>query len=870
MRTFTTARSGFKDFDEIVNNFRVGDNVVWQVDRIEDYQTFVDAYVGATIEDGSDVVYIRFANHRPLLQEKKGVVVYDLTAEDSFETFSTAIHNIISEYGEYAFYVFDSLSDLISKWATDLMISNFFMITCPYLFRLNTIAYFAIVRNSHSYKTIARIRETTQLLIDIYNDEGNLYVHPLKVWNRYSPTMYMPCIMRNNTFTPITNSVDAANLFSCISNTNRCLVGKNTGTSKLKLDYWDRFFLKAEELLHSPATPAEIEEMKDHICKVMIGREPRILSLVKKYFTLDDLLALKTKLIGTGFIGGKSVGMLLSRKILTSDTSRNWEDYLEQHDSFFIGSDVFYTYIVQNGWWHLRMEQKKEDSYFEVAKTLREKMRHGHFPDEILEQFQQLLEYFGQSPIIIRSSSLLEDGFGNAFAGKYESFFCVNQGSPEERLRAFIDAVREVYASTMNEDALTYRLQRGLASQDEQMALLVQRVSGAYHRRYFFPEIAGVGMSYNAYIWKTDMDSKAGMVRLVFGLGTRAVNRVEDDYPRIVALDMPTVQPHSGLDDTRFFSQHKVDVLNLQENKIDTILLAQLLQEEPSLNLNRVASKDHEMTQRKRDRGIKEDVWLITFQELLTHSDFPAMIRQILKILESHYEYPVDIEFTVNFPRENDLQINLLQCRPLQTTGNRNKIRIPDRIADDKLILRSTGNFIGGSIVQSIDRVILVDAKRYGQLNQTEKYDVARLIGKLNRRIEDKEKFAAMLIGPGRWGTTTPSLGVPVSFSEINNMRVMVEVSSELHGIVPELSFGTHFFQDLIETSIFYVALFPDRPEASFHPQIFDGLYDKLPELEPDMSKYEGAVKVFDFDGEKPVLMADLMSQKLLFGFYHK
>jgi hypothetical protein len=171
--------------------------------------------------------------------------------------------------------------------------------------------------------------------------------------------------------------------------------------------------------------------------------------------------------------------MLLARRILEKDETLNWPRYREHHDSFYIGSDIFYTYIVQNGLWKLRMEQKTKAGYFPAAIPLRDQMLKGLFPDEIKEQFQELVEYFGQSPIIIRSSSLLEDAFGNAFAGKYESIFCVNQGSPEKRYAHFEESVRRVFASTMNEDALTYRLQRGLDQHDEQMALLVQRVSGA-------------------------------------------------------------------------------------------------------------------------------------------------------------------------------------------------------------------------------------------------------------------------------------------------------------------------------------------------------------------------------------------------------
>jgi hypothetical protein len=559
MKSLVCTSTGLKGLDEILSGLRLGDNVVWQVDDIEDYRHFVIPYVDMALKENRRVVYIRFAQHKPLLKPKDGVVIYDLDASSGFESFSTEIHKIVTREGEEVYYVFDCLSALLSAWATDLMIGNFFMITCPYLFELNTIAYFALLRNSHSFKTIARIRETTQVLLDIYSYGGDFYVHPLKVWNRYSPTMFIPHLEEGLRYTPIINSVDATRLFSLVSK-------KGSENAIRKLDYWDRLFLEVEDLLNRGAIDEEKHKMIDQLCQIMIGREDRIMVLAKETLSLEDLLAIKGRLIGTGFIGGKAVGMLLARKILLKDTTFDWQHHLEPHDSFYIGSDVFYTYIVQNGWWKLRMEQKTKERYFKAAVLLKEKMLKGDFPEEIKEQFREMLDYFGQSPIIVRSSSLLEDAFGNTFAGKYESIFCVNQGSPEQRYMQFEEYVRRVFASTMNKDALAYRLQRNLDQQDEQMALLVQRVSGAYRKHYFFPELAGVGFSHNAFVWKEGMDPKAGMLRLVVGLGTRAVNRVENDYPRIIALDEPLLQPHAGTDDKRRFSQHEVDVLDVEGN----------------------------------------------------------------------------------------------------------------------------------------------------------------------------------------------------------------------------------------------------------------------------------------------------------------
>ncbi|MDD5491636.1 MAG: PEP/pyruvate-binding domain-containing protein, partial [bacterium] len=773
--------TGLRGLDKLVTGLQLGDNVVWQVDTIEDYQHFVTPFAQQAIKDHKRVVYIRFAKHKPLLPSGKQIIIYNLDAYSGFESFSTQLNKIIGKEGEGVYYVFDCLSELLSAWATDLMIGNFFKITCPYLFILNTIAYFGIIRNKHSFRTVARIREITQLLIDVYKYENNYFVHPVKVWNRYSPTMFLPHIQKREQFTPLTNSVDVAKLFSFLGT-------QGAKSARRNLDYWDLLFLRAEELTDMETKKRDQASMIDRLLKIMIARDERILRLARKNFRLEDLVSIKSRLIGTGFIGGKAVGMLLARKILANDDP-DWQKKLEPHDSYYIGSDVFYTYIVQNGWWKKRMEQKTKEGYFSVAEQLRELLLTGDFTEEIKEQFHSMIEYFGQSPFIVRSSSLLEDAFGNAFAGKYESIFCANQGTPEERYKHFLDTVKQVYASAMNVDALTYRLQRGLDQQDEQMALLVQRVSGSYHKKYFFPDVAGVGISYNTYIWKKEMDPKAGMLRLVFGLGTRAVNRVEGDYPRIVALDVPLLKPYTGMKNAQRFSQHEIDLVNVAENTLQTKAISELLSEDSKISIERIGEPDEESIRRLREMGQEDrQAWLITFDELLKDAVFVNTMRQILKLLEAAYQYPVDIEFTINFKGHTGFQINLLQCRPHQSKGIGKKILIPKDIKKENIILAVQGSFVGGNISQDIHRIIYVQPEKYDALSQTEKYDIARLIGVINRQIEDRETMAVMLLGPGRWGTTTPSLGVPVSFSEINNMTVLGELSFASANAMPEIS----------------------------------------------------------------------------------
>ncbi|KQC07721.1 MAG: hypothetical protein APR62_06095 [Smithella sp. SDB] len=858
MTPYTRVSTGIKGLDEILSYLQMGDNVVLQVDDIEDYKKFVDPYVKTALAENRRLVYMRFANHAPVLEDSKKIKVYKLNANKGFESFSTQVHNIVRDEGRDVFYVFDCLSDLLIAWATDLMIGNFFVITCPYLFELNTVAYFAILRSRHSFKTVARIRETTQVLLDIYNNKGKIYIHPLKAWKRYTPTMYLPHVMKAEKFVPILNSADAANILSFLTD-------KNATSGVRNLDYWDRIFLKANTIMEDPKALQEKQDMVETLSRVMIGREKRMLALVKEYFTLEDLLEIKKRLIGTGFIGGKSVGMLLARNILRKDPSMDWPQVLEMHDSFYIGSDIFYSYIVQNGWWKLLMAHKTEEGYFEVARELKSKMLHGVFPDEIKEQFQLMLEYYGQAPIIVRSSSLLEDAFGNAFAGKYESYFCVNQGTPEERYKNFEIAVRKIFASTMNEDALTYRLQRGMAQQDEQMALLVQRVSGSHHENYFFPDIAGVGLSYNTFVWQKGMDPKAGLLRIVFGLGTRAVNRVENDYPRIVALDAPLVKPFNKPEDMKRFSQNEVDLLNLQKNEFQTVPADELISNMESHLLNLIAIRDAAASEYYRSLGRKtKDAWILTFDELFQNTPFAKTMSKMLKKLEQVYRYPVDIEFTVNSDHERQLKINLLQCRPFQTKGHYSRLQLPEKINKNKILLQQEANFMGGSIYQAISRIIYIDPKGYAKLSVSEKHEVARLTGKLNKQIGNREKMPTILLGPGRWGTTTPAMGVPITFSEINNITAIGEIAYQEGSLIPDLSFGTHFFQDMVEMDIFYMAIYPERKDVIFNLAWLEKQPNIFTDLMPDDQKYKSVMKVYDLRTKDLRLLSDIVTQKMI------
>lgn len=839
--------TGLKGLDGAIDHLRLGDNVVWQVNSLESYQKMVKPYVEQAVVDKRKLVYVRFGSHDCILEERPEIIVRQIDATKGFESFATEVHNLVKEMGRKVFYIFDCLTDLLEFWYSDLMIGNFFKVTCPYLYELDTVAYFALFRNVHTNSTIAGIRETTQLLLDIYEVKHKLYIHPLKVWQRYSPTMFFPHLIQGQEAYSITASTEAAELFSTI----------HRGAERL--DYWDVVFQKAKEVFDHSIE--EQETIKKLLMNLLIGNESKMLELCDKYFNLHDVLEIAAREIGTGFIGGKSVGMLLARKIILTEAGERFEPYLEPHDSYFLGSDIFYTYIVQNGWWKLRTKQKTEEGYFKYAPELKEKLLKGKFPINIQEKFLQMLEYFGQSPIIVRSSSLLEDNFGNAFAGKYESVFCVNQGTPEERYDAFEQAVRIVYASTMNEDALSYRMNRGLAQKDEQMAILVQRVSGDYYGDNFFPHIAGVGNSENLYVWDKRMDMDAGMLRLVFGLGTRAVDRTDGDYVKIISLDDPMRIPMVNYEDMKKFSQHYVDVLSIKENAITSKSFEQIIAEDIKVKKELFASVDYATVDWLRERGVRnyQTPYILDFRKLLKDTPFPALMKDMLAILEKAYDYPVDIEYTSNFNKESHFKINLLQCRPLQTKGLGKAVVLPARIDESECLIYTKGNFMGGNLHLPLDYVIYIPAGEYLRLSDQERYMVARQVGKINGAIKGKR---VMLIGPGRWGTTTPSLGVPVHFTELCHMSVICEVASREYGFEPELSYGSHFFQDLVEANIFYVAISDGKREVVFQDKKILGYKNVIGEILTAEPWAEKVIHVVEAEGME--VYADILSQTFL------
>ena len=849
--------TGLPSLDAAIGGILAGDNIVWHFDRLQDYRAFVRPYADAAARDGRRLVYFRFGRHKPLLPRAFPCTRLDLDPEAGFETFIHRIHKAIGEAGLGAYYVFDCLSDLATDWCSDAMLGNFFMLTCPYLYQLETVAYFGLLRRHHTRNATDPIQSTTQLFIDLFHHDGRRYIRPVKTQFRNTPTIHLLHAWNpGERFEVVRSSARIAEVLAH--------AGSDWATDEM---YGVATQRRAEEIVANPGSTGAVyteEERKGvwrQLARMTLTRDAAILPLAEKHIDLADLLEIRNRLVGTGLVGGKTVGMLLARKIVARALP-GLAHRLEPHDSFYIGSDVFYTFLVRNGLWCHRELQRSEATFLEGVDAARRKILRGTFPSHVLRQFEEMLDYFGQYPVIVRSSSLLEDNYGNAFAGKYESVFCANQGTREARLKAFLEAVLRVYASTMSREALRYRARHGLLERDEQMALLVMRVTGNLHARSFYPHLAGVGFSYNPFVWNAAIDPAAGVVRLVYGLGTRAVDRVDDDYTRAVALNAPLRRPESDFDEICSHSQRRVDTIDLAADALASCDFEELLDDADGAPLDLFTSLDAEAAA----QGVEHRV--LTFDGFLSKTPFVAEIRAIMQALQTAYGRPIDTEFAVNFLDGSNYRINLLQCRPLQIQGmDAPALPALETPPLDQALLASRGAVVGHSRLTRLDWVLAVDAERYGALPEATRHAVARGIGEINREF-GKRGGRVLAIGPGRWGTHMASLGIPVTFSEINHVAALCEVAQMHAFLTPDVSLGTHFFAELVEMNMLYFALFPGKPGNAIATERLDAAENHLTKLARGIPKAVAAVlrvvRADELEPEGLWLVADGPGQRVV------
>ena len=605
-----------------------------------------------------------------------------------------------------------------------------------------------------------------------------------------------------------------------------------------------------------------LREIKVVLIRTLISDQLAYVKIAKDWLTIDDLREIRQRKIGSGKIGGKAAGMLLAHRILEEVASPDIRQHLSIPESYYLGADVTYQFMALNGLMHWNDQKyKNEEQIRQEYPQIQQDFLAGEFPTDTYEALCSLLERVGNQPLIVRSSSLLEDNFGTSFAGKYESLFCPNQGSQAENLHDLTRAIQRIYASIFNPDALTYRRSKSLQDYDERMAILIQVVEGERFGHYFLPQGAGVAFSRNQFRWSSQIRREDGFMRLVWGLGTRAVDRVGNDYPRLVALSHPLLHPQASPKLVSRYSQQYLDVIDLQDNTYKSLPVCDVLSPRYTAlrYIAQVYRDDYLAPLRTTllDGDVHELV--ITFDELLRRTPLARRMRDMLNLLEEHYHSPVDTEFTLQviepFSPTPEVDICLLQCRP-QSHLKEGKARIPSSINPADVIF-STGRIVPEGHVTGIRYVLFVPPETYFSLPlQTERTRLGRLIGLLNAKMES---CPYICVGPGRWGTSNPELGVPLGYGDIYHARALVEVTGQDMGLAPEPSFGTHFFQDLLESNIYPLAVYLDDDGMIFNRQFFYHTPNRILAFLPEASPLEACLRLIEVASYRPASHLDLI-----------
>jgi pyruvate,water dikinase len=606
--------------------------------------------------------------------------------------------------------------------------------------------------------------------------------------------------------------------------------------------------LEAEGVKLSPAID---KGLRVSLIRHFFSDHLEFINIARNYIEISDYYELVQRIIfppeSMGKLGGKSSGLFLTTKILKkeekfSDLLKN----LKVPKTWYITSDGIIGFLQYNN-----LEEVFEQKYKETDEihleypNIIQIFKNSYFPMEIIKGLSIALDDFGEKPIIVRSSSLLEDRFGASFSGKYKSLFLANQGPKKERLEALLDAIAEVYASVFSPNPIEYRADRGLLDFHEEMGILLQEVVGTRIGKYFLPTFAGVAFSNNEFRWAARIRREDGLLRIVPGLGTRAVDRIPNDYPILISPGNPDLRVNLTPEEIAHYSPKMIDVINMETNSFESMEISELIKnfgnEIPGIEMVVSVFNDNHIQNPTSLFNIdfEKDRLLVTFESLFTRTPFLKQMRAILNILHEKMNTPVDIEFA-----HDGKDLYLLQCRPQSYSKDIIPSSIPKDTPADKIIF-SANRYISNGFIPDITQIVYVDPAEYARAADFNVLkNIGRVVGKLNK-ILPKRQF--ILMGPGRWGSRGDiKMGVDVNYADINNTAALIEIARKKGNYTPDLSFGTHFFQDLVESSIRYLPLYPDEEAVVFNEQFLLSAENILDKILPEYYALEKYVRVID------------------------
>ncbi|MEI6174438.1 MAG: PEP/pyruvate-binding domain-containing protein [Bacteroidota bacterium] len=528
--------------------------------------------------------------------------------------------------------------------------------------------------------------------------------------------------------------------------------------------------------------------------------------------------------IGEGSIGGKARGLaFLDSLIKRNRLTDKYEDIMITIPrTVVLGTDIFDEFMEENNLYEIALSDRSD-------KEILTRFVKARLPFRIHEDLYRFISCIN-NPIAIRSSSLLEDSHYQPFAGIYSTYMIPNIKFNE---RVMIDklseAIKSVYASAYFKDSKSYMAATLNMIDEEKMGVVLQEVTGRQYDNRFYPAISGVARSINFYPIAPEK-SEDGIANIAFGLGKYIVDggngiRFSPKYPKKI-LQLST--PELALSETqKFFYALDLRPESFTPDIDETVNLMKLrISDAGSDNVLRLVASTFDYDSNQLREGTMGDgKRIITFSQLLNHGSFPLaeILTEVLEIGQREMNKPVEIEFAVNLdlPKGQPKVFSLLQIRPIAGRDLTIDIRPETIRKEDTLMISHTA--LGNGIIKEIRDLVYIKPNTF---NASKSLEIAQLLEKLNDTFISNKKYY-VLVGPGRWGSSDPWLGIPVKWPQISAARLIVESGLEHYRIDP--SQGTHFFQNLTSFRVGYFTI---------NPYINEGFYD-LDYLNAQPSSYE-------------------------------
>jgi len=605
-----------------------------------------------------------------------------------------------------------------------------------------------------------------------------------------------------------------------------------------------------------------------------LSEQPFYINSAKNYLDIRDFYDLLGKIIfsaeSRGKLGGKSAGIILAGNIIEkkSDEYKVLKN-IKIPKTWYITSDVIYHFMHYNNFDEVVEQKYKSKTQIRLEYTYVDQLfRNGYFPDDILKGLSAALDDFNDCPIIVRSSSLLEDQTGAAFSGKYKSVFLANQGSKEERLDALTDAIAEIYASTFSPDPIEYRVERGLLDYGEEMGIMIQEVVGTRVGDYFLPVYSGVAYSSNRFRWSHQIKPEDGLVCMLPGFGDCTAIQMENGSQVFASPGRPEAVSGSGINDINRNSPQNIDVINLKKNSCETLNLNDFLLEHghdiPGIENIFSSIKEYKIIQLDNVTGDSDrEKYVATFEGLFSKTAFLKQIHTMLRVLEDTYKKPVYIEFA-----SNGTDLYLLQCRPQGQIFKTGSTPIPKDLPGNDIVFSSDYSLTEGDITD-ITHIIYIDPDKYAILSDKSDIEAFRqTIGKLNR-VLPKRQF--IIIGPRCWGSSDRiKPGTGVTYSDVYNAAALVELTDKKDYNILNSGFGTSLIQDIFDSNIYLIPICPEDDNTVFNTGFLIGLPNILTDVITNATTPGEVVKLIDVsrnaeDQRLRILMNSELQQALGF-----